>query len=925
MSSGEASSDRQSTDPDAKASDTSNPAANRDNPDATDTGDSASTQASDTAPSSDDSSDTRDADIVVNGEPIATSRVDQAFRDLLQRYQASYQEQGRDLKQALRGPSGSYQELQIRYQAAQAVIEQEIIEQQAAQHGIELSDSTLQEAFEQQFQSFLNENSITEDQLVDLYQGRQTRAATQRLLGIDDPSVPALKERMRSEARYQLLRQRIAQDVINIDAKLSSDDATQAFSDWIETQKAESEIIYQDLLLRAHHLEQQISEIEDLQERQARIQKTISTYQSAKQQLSIDDEAIDYILGLLYNIRVQVSQAMKDQMLEDSSSGGSNNGGGTRDVDELNQDIQESRRQATQLLSPFNVNDEDQIRRMLKADSGNPLYKYMYARYLHNNSDDPKRVKQVISMLNRALDLAPNYVDALTLFGDLRLEQTYHTQAVEYYRQALDAYDADVEPQLRTVSQDTVRRKLAEAHIAQARSIDSVNGDERRAEQRQQSLNQAEELLNGLKAELGPNDNGYQAVLTGLGDIAMLRGRYERAQSHYHEALNADATAQAQVSLGHAYRADEQWTEAEAAYRQALETSNGFAPAHEGLARLYQARNRPEEALAQYQKAFSSGRLSYSERRQIALDALEIDADNDDMRLSLGNFYLENNVYQGALEQYQQVLEQDAGNVAAQIGIGRVHLERLDYDKALSALQKALDAKPTTGQEIEIQEWIVKAERRKAGPGKPLPKSGQEAIWRLAQLFANANQPNESFERLLTLREDYPEFRPDAVRSLMEQSKAAVGDDLPGQPTPDQGRQLIEPGEDHGPYTTTPPTSGPHYVISADWGIHTEQILDEVQVRNLAGGGVLIQYRPDLSNETRSRLRQLVAGLRESGTHCRLALAPYEGLSTPIVLTAWQRIDSLKEFDEERIRAFIAAHIEKGPEVGQVGCSLPGS
>lgn len=925
-----AASNRQSTEPTSEPSKTSDPDANTDNQtenqDASDASGSGSTDPTETSKASSDSSGTAPgADVIVNGKPIPTSRVDHAFQDLLKRYQESYQEQGRDFRRVLQGPSGSYQELQIRYQAAQAVIEQEIIEQQAAQHGIDLNDSTLQRAFEQRFRSFLNDNSITEDQLTDLYQDRQKRAATQRLLGIDAPSVQALKERLRREARYQLLRQKIAQDVIEIDAELSSEEATQAFSDWMRTQKAESEIIYQDPLLRAHHLEQRISETENLKERQTRVQKTISAYQTAKEQLSIDDAAIDYILGLLYNVRVQVSQAMKDQVLEQSSSGDSSSGGGSRDVDELNQDIQESRRQATQLLSPFNVHDEDQIRRMLKADTGNPLYKYMYARYLYNDSDDQIRARRVIQMLNRALNLAPNYVDALTLFGDLRLEQQYHQQAISYYRRALDAYNTDIEAQLRTVSQDTVRRKLAEAHIAFARSINAEAADEQTSEQRRQSLNQAEELLNGLKDKLSKKDSGYQAVLTGLGDVAMLRGQYEQAQSYYQNARNVDETAEAQVNLGHAYREDEQWEEAEAAYRQALEISSGFASAHEGLARLYKVRNKPDEALAQYQKAFSSGRLSYGERRQIALEALELDADNVDMRLSLGNFYLESNVYQGALVQYQAVLDQSAENVAAHIGIGRVHLERLDYDKALSAFQAALDADPTTGQAIEAHEWIIKAERRKAGPGKPLPESGQEAIWRLAQLYADANQPNESFERLLTLREDYPDFRPDAVQALMEQAKASVGDDLPGQPTPDQGRQLIEPGEDHGPYATTPPTSGPHYVISADWGLHTQQILDEVQVRNLAGGGVLIQYQPTLSYETQSQLRELVTGLRESGTHCRLALAPYDGLSTPIVLTAWRRIDSLKEFDEERIRAFIAAHIEKGPEVGQVGCALPGS
>lgn len=863
-------------------------------------------------------------DIIVNGEPIATSQVDRAFRDLLERYQASYQQQGRNFSQSLQGPSGAYQELQIRYQAAQSVIDREIIAQQAEQRGIALDASTLQQAFEQRFRSFLNENSITEDQLVELYGEPQKRAATQRLLGIDDPSVEALKDRLRREVRASLLQQRLAEAVLGDEADLASEESQQAFTDWLQTRKSQSDIVYRDPLLNAHHLEQRISETEDLKERQARVQKTIGAYQAAKEQLDIDN-TIDYILGLLYNIRVQISQGLKDQILEQSSSSSSEGAGEDSRVSQLDQEIEESRRQASQLLSPFNVDDEQQIRRMVQVDSGNPLYKYMYARFLFNNSDDPKRAKQVITMLNRALDLAPHYVDALTLYGDLRFEQGYFAQAVDYYRRALDAFDADIEPQLRTVARGTVRQRLAEAHTARARSIDPDSADEQTLTDRRRSLNQAEELLQDLQADLGPDDRMYATVLADLGDVAMVRGDPTAAQSHYQEALEVDRTAEVQVKLGHAYRARGDWTQAESAYRGALETSNGFAPAHEGLARLYRAQGQMDQAVREFRIAFGSGRLSYSERRQIALEALDLDPDNVDMRLSLGHFYLANNVYEGALEQYRAVLDASPQNVTARIGIGRVHLERLAYGDALSAFQNALDADPTPGERIEIYEWVIKAEQRRAGPGNPLPSSGREAIWQLAQLYAETDQPNESFERLLTLREDYPDFRPDDVRALMDQAKASVGDELPGQPTPNQGRQLIEPGEDHGPYATTPPTSGPHYVISADWGVHTDPIPDEVQVRNLAGGGVLVQYRPDLADETRAQLRELITGIRESGTHCRVLLAPYDGLSTAIALTAWTRIDTLGEFDAERIRAFISAHIEKGPEVGQVGCTQPGS
>lgn len=909
-------------------------------PDADSSGPSAETTESTNAPSSSPSTPTEaptdpanvavdidegSIDISVNGEPIAASLVDQRFRDLLRRYQASYREEGRDFSRELQGPSGAYLELEIRYQAAQSAIQREIMEQQAARLGVQPSDEALQEAFETRFQSFLQRNSVTEDELVELYQDTETRSMTRRLLGIDDASVDALKERLRRDARYDLLKRNLAERVLEGEVDLSEDEAEERFNDWLQSQRAEAEITYEDPLLQAHHLEQRISETEGLERRQERIEEAIAAYRNAQDQTDADDSAIDYILGLLYNMRVDVSQAIRDQLLSGGSSSDSeseSSASAGSQIDQLDQAIRESRSQASQLLSPFDFNDEEQLRRMMQADSGNPLYRYMFARNAFN--DEASRVNLVVRMLDGAIDLLPDYVDAHVLYGDLRMEQGYHSEAIDRYRRALDVDPADVEAQFRTVSPEVIRRKLAGAHIALARSIDPDTAEADALERRRQALDQAEELLSGLRSSLGRQSSDFADVLLGLGDVALLRGQHEQAETRYREALDVEETAEAWVKLGRALWEAGDGEQAEAAYREAIRLDDGYTPAHEGLARLFATRGETERAMDEYQNAFSDSRLSYGERRSIALEALELDSDNLDMRLRLADFYLAQHVYQGALDQYERILNENPQNTAAQIGIARVHLERLDYEQALSALQSVLETDPSIGQQIEIQEWIVKTHQRKTGPGQSLPASGQEAIWRLAQLYQEANQPNESFERLLTLREDYPDFRPDDVRTLMEQAKTSVGDDLPGQPTPNQGSEIIEPDSDHDPYVTTPPTSGPHYVISADWGIHTEPIPDEVQVRNLAGGGVLIQYQPDASDELQTQLRDFVTELRgESGTHCRLILAPYEGLSTPIAVTAWARIDTLSEFDAERIRSFISAHMGKGPEVDQVGCSRP--
>lgn len=147
----------------------------------------------------------------------------------------------------------------------------------------------------------------------------------------------------------------------------------------------------------------------------------------------------------------------------------------------------------------------------------------------------------------------------------------------------------------------------------------------------------------------------------------------------------------------------------------------------------------------------------------------------------------------------------------------------------------------------------------------------------------------------------------------------------PGQAVAIQGRTHIRKESAHPPYNSIPPTSGWHYGdAEAAWGVHEDPIPDEVQVHNLEHGGVLIQYKPSgiapgLDEDLVNKLKALVERLREEPRYCKLILAPYPGLDAQIALTAWGRVDKFDielydESVEQRIRRFIDAWIERGPE-----------
>ncbi len=130
----------------------------------------------------------------------------------------------------------------------------------------------------------------------------------------------------------------------------------------------------------------------------------------------------------------------------------------------------------------------------------------------------------------------------------------------------------------------------------------------------------------------------------------------------------------------------------------------------------------------------------------------------------------------------------------------------------------------------------------------------------------------------------------------------------PGEEVPDQGnRHLKSETEQHEPYNTKPPTSGSHYA-KAPWGISNTQIPNEIQVHNLEDGGVIVHYDPaQVATSTIHTLEAIVKPYFMKGKN--IILEPYKEMESPIVLTAWTRIEKLSIPDKALIEQFINAYI----------------
>ncbi|MEK7077740.1 MAG: DUF3105 domain-containing protein [Patescibacteria group bacterium] len=134
--------------------------------------------------------------------------------------------------------------------------------------------------------------------------------------------------------------------------------------------------------------------------------------------------------------------------------------------------------------------------------------------------------------------------------------------------------------------------------------------------------------------------------------------------------------------------------------------------------------------------------------------------------------------------------------------------------------------------------------------------------------------------------------------------------DKPGEAIPVQPAEHINPSDPlPGLYLSNPPTSGWHYGETVEWGVYDKELTDQNVIHNLEHGGIWITYQPDVPAELAENLKRLAGEYKR-----KVVLSPRAANDSPIALAAWGRLDKFDYFDEARIKKFIKAYKDKGPE-----------
>lgn len=111
-------------------------------------------------------------------------------------------------------------------------------------------------------------------------------------------------------------------------------------------------------------------------------------------------------------------------------------------------------------------------------------------------------------------------------------------------------------------------------------------------------------------------------------------------------------------------------------------------------------------------------------------------------------------------------------------------------------------------------------------------------------------------------------------------------------------------------YEQSPPAGGPHNQVWLNCGIYSEPQQNENAVHALEHGAIWVTY--DAAQVQGDELAKLKSEMPSS----YVILSPYEGLDSPIVLSAWNAQLKIDSADDERISEFFEEYwrSDKAPE-----------
>lgn len=147
---------------------------------------------------------------------------------------------------------------------------------------------------------------------------------------------------------------------------------------------------------------------------------------------------------------------------------------------------------------------------------------------------------------------------------------------------------------------------------------------------------------------------------------------------------------------------------------------------------------------------------------------------------------------------------------------------------------------------------------------------------------------------------------------------------LAGQSVPhlEDATDHVQEGEDPGPFSSNPPTSGRHYSIPLAAGFYEEgDPITQVSypegylLHNLEHGYIIFWYNCEILDESdctelKSRIRTTIDDFQEY----KLIGFPWPEMDSPLLMASWGQMQTFASFDESAAEDFIRTNRNQAPE-----------
>lgn len=770
---------------------------------------------------SSDGDSSKEVAVVVNGDGVNKSEFLDSYDNAVERQKQLYSQFGQDFSQLMEGSSGKLYELRMKSRTLDSLIEREIVDQEAAERGIKADSSEVNQKYNEQLDSILNQQGWTLDQL------KSALSAQGRSF---DEFEKSMKESVRQQLKQEKLRSQVIGEVEPTEQDLKSyyDENIDSYVQTPSKVKA-SHLVF-DTQTGARTVKEKISTNPDYFEEYVQdndLDPSMGWFGKGEKSKKIEDLAFSLSPGEVGGpiettsgwelLKVQDKQDRKVPELEEIEDRVKNDYVSKEKQERYDDWYQKTKKEASieiklPVLQAYRK-AQDSFQEGLEAyqelasdnPSIDPYLPYyigrLYERRIseleeERSAEEEDEVQEEIEeysqkavenymevirntagsndgdLLNRVVRLDQDNAEANYYLGRYQLQRNQYSSAANSFDRVIEA-DPDYVAAYMDYGKLLVELgnyKEAANKYRKALDIsdDNLNILNNLADAYLKS-DQYEKARETYERVLDQSSNNFTAK-KGVGDLYLEQGDFDKAADYYNDALSIRADAETSLNLARAYLNSGELEDGKSELDSLLRTNPYSGEAYMLIGDYYREKDSPERALEEYRQGLA--RTQDQEiRLEISNKVIELAPEDTETRFTLARIHRDRHVYDLAIEQYEKILEvtdKTAEEREAYQGLGEAYSKKTKYEKAKNYFEEGLKLAESPVQRVSFYEGLLKADEGQYGEDQ-LKETGKEALLKIAEININQGSNSEAKKKLERLSELDSEYKEEKVQELLDQ------------------------------------------------------------------------------------------------------------------------------------------------------------